>query len=70
MNAHMDTVFPDGTAAARPFSMKGDTAYGPGCSDCKSGVLAIFYALKNARPEDLQRLAIAVALNPDEETGS
>ena len=37
-NAHLDTVFPDGTAAARP--------------------------------EDLERLSIAVALNPDEETGS
>lgn len=69
-NAHMDTVFPDGTAAQRPLSTKGDRAYGPGCSDCKSGVLAIFYALKNARPEDLERLSIAVALNPDEETGS
>ncbi len=69
-NAHMDTVFPDGTAAVRPLSIKGDRAYGPGCSDCKSGVLAIFYALKAARKEDLDRLAIAVAYNPDEETGS
>lgn len=69
-NAHMDTVFPDGTAAARPLSVKGDRAYGPGCSDCKSGVLAIYYALKAARPEDLERLSIGVALNPDEETGS
>ena len=69
-NAHLDTVFPDGTAAARPLTVKGDRAYGPGCSDCKSGVLAIYYALKAARPEDLERLSIAVALNPDEETGS
>lgn len=49
-NAHLDTVFPDGTAAARPLTVKGDRAYGPGCSDCKSGVLAIYYALKAARP--------------------
>ena len=42
-NAHLDTVFPDGTAAARPLTVKGDRAYGPGCSDCKSGVLAIYY---------------------------
>ena len=27
---HMDTVFPDGTVAVRPFSVKGDRAYGPG----------------------------------------
>ncbi len=70
MNAHLDTVFPDGTAAKRPLSIEGDTAHGPGCSDCKGGVLAIYYALKNARPEDLERLSICVALNPDEETGS
>ena len=35
MNAHLDTVFPDGTAAARPLSVDGDRAHGPGCSDCK-----------------------------------
>lgn len=70
MNAHLDTVFPDGTAAARPLSVDGDRAHGPGCSDCKGGVLAVFYALKNARKEDLDRLSICVAYNPDEETGS
>lgn len=70
LNGHLDTVYPDGTAAARPLTIKGDRAYGPGCSDCKGGVLAIYYALKEARPEDLERLAIAVALNPDEEVGS
>jgi len=69
-NAHLDTVFPAGTAAARPFSIDGFLAHGPGCADCKAGVLAIFYAMKLARPEDLERLSIAVAYNPDEETGS
>ncbi len=70
MNAHLDTVFPDGTAAARPLRVEGDTAYGPGCSDCKGGVLATYYACKTARPEDLERLSICCAFNPDEETGS
>ncbi|MBQ8828565.1 MAG: M20 family metallopeptidase [Burkholderiaceae bacterium] len=70
LNAHLDTVFPDGTAATRPLTIKGDRAYGPGCADCKGGVLAIYYALKAARKEDLDRLSIAVAYNPDEETGS
>lgn len=70
MNAHLDTVFSDGTSAERPMSREGDHVKGPGCSDCKSGVLAIFYALKNARKEDLERLSVAVCLNPDEETGS
>ncbi len=70
LNGHLDTVFPDGTAAARPMSIEGDHVKGPGCGDCKSGVLAILYGLKYARKEDLDRLAIAVCLNPDEETSS
>ncbi len=70
LNGHLDTVFPDGEAAKRPLSIKGNNAYGPGCCDCKSGILAIYYAIKNADPKDIKRLAIAVALNPDEETGS
>ena len=69
-NAHLDTVFPDGTAAARPFSIDGDMAHGPGCSDCKSGVLAIFYACRLARKEDLDRLSVWCVFNPDEELGS
>ena len=70
MNAHLDTVFPDGTAAARPFKRDGNIVTGPGCQDCKAGVLSILYTLKNAAPADLDRLAIAVCLDPDEETGS
>lgn len=69
-NAHLDTVFPDGEAAKRPFKIEGDRAYGPGCSDCKSGALAIWYAAKLARPEDLERLSIWCVFNPDEELGS
>ena len=70
MNAHLDTVFPDGTAAARPMRVDGDRAYGPGVSDCKSGVLAIFYAVRSLPVEVRNRLSICVALNPDEEVGS
>src|SRR4029077_2019084 len=37
---HMDTVFDDGTAAERPFSVQGERAYGPGVSHLKGGRLA------------------------------
>ena len=70
LNAHLDTVFPDGTAAKRPFRIEGDRIYAPGCMDCKGGVVAFFYALKTLPPDVLNRLSIAVACNPDEESGS
>jgi glutamate carboxypeptidase len=34
---HRDTVFPKGTALARPFRVEGRLAYGPGVSDMKAG---------------------------------
>lgn len=66
--AHMDTVFPAGTAAQRPFTIKGDWAHGPGVSDCKAGIVNILYSLKYLQPSDYKR--ITVIFNCDEETGS
>jgi len=37
--AHMDTVSPKGTAAARPVRVAGGRAYGPGVSDDKAGIV-------------------------------
>src|SRR5690625_288657 len=34
--AHMDTVFPEGTATERPFTIKDGRAYGPGVIDMKA----------------------------------
>lgn len=67
---HMDTVFPVGTVAERPFHIEGNRAFGPGVSDMKSGLLNILWALRGLDKRDLNRLSIAVAMNPDEETGS
>src|ERR1700752_2406610 len=36
---HRDTVFPDGTAAQRPFRIDGNQAFGPGVADMKSGLV-------------------------------
>ncbi len=67
---HLDTVFPPGTAAERPMSLAEGRAHGPGVSDMKSGLLNILWALRDLSDADKQRLRIAVAMNPDEETGS
>ena len=66
--AHMDTVFPAGTVAERPFTIKGDWAHGPGVSDCKAGIVNIIYALKILEPQDYKR--ITVLFNCDEEITS
>lgn len=67
---HLDTVFPEGTAAERPFTVKGDRAYGPGVADMKNGVVAIYAALSELDPDVYQRLSIGVLHNPDEEIAS
>ncbi|WP_431223718.1 M20 family metallopeptidase [Serratia sp. L9] len=67
---HMDTVFPEGTAAERPMTVQDGRVYGPGVSDMKSGLLNILWALRSLSPAEKERLKIAVAMNPDEETGS
>lgn len=69
--AHMDTVFPDGTAAARPFSRQGPLAHGPGVSDDKGGLLAGLTALEilaEAGVEEYDELVFLAT--PDEEIGS
>lgn len=43
---HSDTVFPRGTAAARPMRFEGDRILGPGTCDMKSGLLAGIYAVE------------------------
>ena len=67
---HMDTVFPEGTAAKRPLRIEGDLGFGPGVSDMKSGLLSTFHALKGLSPELLARLRILVCCNCDEVLGS
>jgi glutamate carboxypeptidase len=73
---HMDTVFPDGTAATRPFRVEAGTAYGPGVTDMKGGLLAGVYAIgalrrlvgRSGGALPFERLVYVA--NPDEEVGS
>ncbi len=43
---HADTVFPVGTAAARPMRIDGNMIHGPGVCDMKGGLLAGLYAIR------------------------
>jgi glutamate carboxypeptidase len=43
---HADTVYPKGTAAARPLTLAGDRLMGPGTCDMKAGILTGLYAVR------------------------
>jgi glutamate carboxypeptidase len=66
---HMDTVFGEGTAAERPFTVSGDRALGPGTSDMKGGLLSGLHALAALQASG-RRPNVTFVANPDEEIGS
>jgi glutamate carboxypeptidase len=70
--AHMDTVFDEGTAAARPFRVRDGRAHGPGVTDDKAGIVCGFEAVEVLC--DLTGFddfaAITLVCSPDEEIGS
>jgi glutamate carboxypeptidase len=68
---HLDTVFPEGTVAQRPFAVRDGRAYGPGVTDMKSGLLAGLYALRALRElSEWPFGQLVFVANPDEEIGS
>jgi glutamate carboxypeptidase len=68
---HYDTVFGNGEAAKRPFTIDGNRAYGPGVADAKGGALLIVYALDIARERGFKDYkTLTVLFNPDEEKSS
>jgi len=80
---HLDTVFPEGTAKARPFRVDNGIATGPGVTDMKAGLLSGLYALlslrtmnaeagddEDAAPTELPFERVTFVANPDEEIGS
>ncbi len=70
LSAHLDTVFPEGTAAANPFRIEGAYAYGPGVGDIKGGIVQMLYALKVLQDLEHDTPPISVFLTGDEEIGS
>jgi glutamate carboxypeptidase len=68
---HTDTVFDEGTAAERPFSIDGSIARGPGVSDMKGGLLTGFFAVEALQESGFDGFGhITYVCNPDEEIGS
>lgn len=63
---HLDTVWPVGTLARRPFAVDGDRVTGPGCFDMKAGLVQLLHAV--AGLDD--RTGVRVLVTSDEETGS
>jgi glutamate carboxypeptidase len=68
MLCHHDTVYPRGTAAARPFWREGDRCLGPGVADMKGGVAVALHAARalaaGPRPFEL----VEIVSVPDEES--
>lgn len=68
---HLDTVYPTGTAAERPFRIENDTAQGPGVADMKSGLLTGIYAVDALLASGFRDFAeIVFFFNSEEEVGS
>jgi glutamate carboxypeptidase len=68
---HMDTVFLEGEAQRRPFSIDGNHAKGPGVCDMKGGLVAIMHVMETLQHFGIaEKLSLCVGFNSDEETGS
>ena len=67
LTGHMDTVFGDGTAAARPFTIKDGKVTGPGVLDMKGGVTILLYAVRFLLEASYNRYRIKIILAGDEE---
>jgi glutamate carboxypeptidase len=68
---HLDTVYPDGTAATRPMRFKGPKIIGPGVCDMKGGLLVGIYALRALQVAGFQDFEeLVFFFNSDEELGS
>ncbi|MBN1956112.1 MAG: M20 family metallopeptidase [Anaerolineae bacterium] len=68
---HLDTVWPLGTLAQRPWRVAGERAFGPGCYDDKCSAAIILSAFSGLRDLGLApNYPATVLFNSDEEVGS
>lgn len=69
--SHMDTVYPAGTAAARPLRREGNRAIAPGIADDKGGIAVFLHAMKLLKARGFQDYErVTMVFNSDEERGS
>jgi glutamate carboxypeptidase len=67
---HRDTVFPKGEVAKRPFTIKGNLAYGPGVADMKAGVVINVFVAAALKKFDAAPCPIKLLITGDEEIAS
>ena len=67
---HMDTVFPSGTAAQRPYRAEGGIAYGPGVADMKAGLVMNTFVAQAFAEIGGNKAPIHVFYTGDEEIAS
>jgi glutamate carboxypeptidase len=68
---HYDTVWPEGEAAKRPFTIKDNIAYGPGVSDAQHSIAGIITVFKIAAELPCDEFdTLSAVMNADEEKGS
>ena len=69
--AHMDTVWPVGTLAARPVRQEGGRLFGPGAYDMKAGIMLALTALRGLAEQGRDLTApVWFLCTGDEEVGS
>ena len=68
---HCDTVFLEGTAAQRPFTIKDEIAYGPGVADMKGCLVVCQFAMEALLAEGFEEFGkISILYDTDEERGN
>jgi glutamate carboxypeptidase len=67
---HMDTVFPQGEAMRRPFTIRDGKAYGPGVCDMKAGLVINAYVMAAFKRFGGNHATLTGLFTSDEEIGS